>query len=116
MQESIETLQAAFSIARTFMGTAFVRAIFLNRTLIDRAFGLEADCAAEISLRLIVAELDEVTVLAADIDAVGEVGFADIFHINIVLHLLAVNASGAGRKGVELMLVFLCWLVGACKA
>lgn len=116
MQESIDALQAALSIARTFLGIAIVRVELLNFALVDFAFGLEADGAAEISLGLIVAELDEVTVLAADIDAVGEMILADIVHIDIVLLLLAVNARGAGRKGVELMPVDLGSFKGACKA
>ncbi len=116
LQESVEALQAACGIAWTSVGIAIVRVEGLNRTLIDLAFGLEADGAAESSLGLIVAELDEVTILAADIDAVGEVVLADIVQINIVLLLLAVNARGTGRKGVELMPVDLRCPVGACEA
>ena len=114
--ESIEAFQAATSIAWTIVGISIVWVELLNSTLIHFAINLETDGAAESRLRLIVAELDEVAILAADIDTVWEVAFADVLHIDIVLLLLAVNTRRTGRKSIELVLVEFGCLVSACKA
>lgn len=116
-QESIKTLrQSAGSIARAFVSITIIRVELLDLSLVNLAVGLKANGAAEIGLGLIVAKFDKVAVLAANIDAIREMIFADIHHIDVVLLLLAVLTSVAGGEDIELMLVSFGWLVCARKA
>jgi len=67
LQESINArVDATLGITRTLLGITIVRIVLLDCALVYGTAGFKSDCAAKFGRWLVVAELDEVAVLAAD--------------------------------------------------